>query len=116
MFKLRNKMILLIVVLLLGISEPVYSQTSGKIGCVDFQHIKKSIASKHNEVEGVVKEIADSEKYVVIIDKTEGGVVYCRKEVDITNRVIQVLKERLLKLTPEELERRYEETKKHLGL
>jgi outer membrane protein len=41
------------------------------------------------ELEGVVQQIGDSEGYTLIVEKTEGGVVYAAKGADLTDRVIQ---------------------------
>ncbi len=41
------------------------------------------------ELESVLQQIGDSEGYTLIIEKTEGGVIYAAKGVDLTDKVIQ---------------------------
>jgi outer membrane protein len=41
------------------------------------------------ELESVLQQIGDSDGYTLIIEKTEGGVIYAAKGVDLTYKVIQ---------------------------
>lgn len=41
------------------------------------------------ELESVVQQIGDSEGYTLIVEKTEGGVIYAAKGSDLTDRLIQ---------------------------
>jgi outer membrane protein len=40
------------------------------------------------ELESVVQQIGDSEGYTIIVEKTEGGVIYAAKGIDLTDKVI----------------------------
>jgi outer membrane protein len=51
----------------------------------DFELTQKILT----ELESVIQAIGDSGGYVLIIEKTEGGVVYAAKGVDVTDQVIQ---------------------------
>jgi outer membrane protein len=42
-----------------------------------------------SELESVVRQIGDSELYTLIVEKTEGGVIYATKGADLTEKVIQ---------------------------
>ncbi|MBI2487816.1 MAG: OmpH family outer membrane protein [Deltaproteobacteria bacterium] len=42
-----------------------------------------------SELESVIKQIGDSEGYSLIFEKTEAGVVYAGKGVDLTDKLIQ---------------------------
>ncbi len=41
------------------------------------------------ELESVVQQIGDSEGYTLIVEKTEGGVIYAAKGADLTDKIIQ---------------------------
>lgn len=41
------------------------------------------------DIEGILKNIGDSEGYSIIFEKTEAGIVYAGDGVDVTNKVIQ---------------------------
>ena len=41
------------------------------------------------DIEGILKNIGDSEGYSIIFEKTEAGIVYGGSGVDVTNKVIQ---------------------------
>src|SRR3989337_1343944 len=51
----------------------------------DFELTQKILS----ELEGVIQKIGDSDGYVIIIEKTEGGVIYAAKGVDLTDKIIQ---------------------------
>ena len=51
----------------------------------DFELTQKILS----ELEGVIQKIGDSDGYVIVIEKTEGGVVYAAKGVDLTDKIIQ---------------------------
>ncbi len=42
-----------------------------------------------SELESVMKQIGDSDGYSLIFEKTEGGIVYAGKGVDLTDKLIQ---------------------------
>jgi outer membrane protein len=41
------------------------------------------------ELESVVQQIGDSGGYTLIVEKTEGGVIYASKDADLTDKIIQ---------------------------
>ncbi|HEY7536099.1 MAG TPA: OmpH family outer membrane protein [Thermodesulfobacteriota bacterium] len=51
----------------------------------DFELTQKILT----ELESVIQSIGDSGGYTLIIEKTEGGVIYSVKAVDVTDQVIQ---------------------------
>ncbi len=51
----------------------------------DFELTQKILT----ELEGVIQGIGDSDGYTIIVEKTEGGVVYVGKGVDLTDKIIQ---------------------------
>jgi outer membrane protein len=42
-----------------------------------------------SELEGVIKQIGDAEGYSLVFEKTEAGIVYAGKGVDLTDKLIQ---------------------------
>ena len=50
------------------------------------QELTKSII---NEVSGIVEEIARREGFVLVLEKNEGGVLYARDTLDITDKVLR---------------------------
>jgi outer membrane protein len=53
-----------------------------------------------NELEGIIKAIGEKEKYVVILEKSQAGILYSMSTVDITDKVIATFNEASKKKTP----------------
>jgi outer membrane protein len=45
------------------------------------------------ELEGIVKAVAEKEKYLIVLEKTQGGILYSAPTVEITDKVIVAFNE-----------------------
>jgi outer membrane protein len=52
------------------------------------------------ELEGIVKTVAEKEKYIIILEKNQGGILYSAPTLDVTDKVIAAFNEAGKKKTP----------------
>jgi len=52
------------------------------------------------EIEDIIKTIGEKEKYTIILEKNQGGILYSTPSVDITNKIIASFNEAAKKKTP----------------
>lgn len=52
------------------------------------------------ELEVIIKTVAEKEKYVIILEKNQGGVLYSAPTVDITDKIVAAFNEAVKKKTP----------------
>ena len=52
------------------------------------------------ELEGIIKTVAEKEKYIIVLEKNQGGILYSAPTVDITDKIIAAFNEAAKKKTP----------------
>lgn len=52
------------------------------------------------EIEDIIKTIGEKEKYTMILEKNQGGILYSTPSVDITNKIIALFNEAAKKKAP----------------
>jgi outer membrane protein len=52
------------------------------------------------ELEVIIKTVAEKEKYLIILEKNQGGVLYSAPTVDITDKIVAAFNEAAKKKTP----------------
>jgi outer membrane protein len=62
----------------------------------DSEYMQKVLA----ELEGIVKTVAEKEKYLIILEKNQAGILYSTPTLDVTDKVIAAFNEAARKKTP----------------
>jgi outer membrane protein len=62
----------------------------------DSEYMQKILS----ELEGIIKALGEKEKYLIILEKSQGGILYSAPTVDITDKVIAAFNEAAKKKTP----------------
>jgi outer membrane protein len=62
----------------------------------DSEYMQKILA----ELEGIIKTVAEKEKYIIVLEKSQGGILYSAPAVDVTDKVIAAFNEAAKKKTP----------------
>ena len=62
----------------------------------DSEYMQKILA----ELEGIIKAVGEKEKYLVILEKSQGGILYLTPAIDITDKIIAAFNEATKKKTP----------------
>jgi outer membrane protein len=53
-----------------------------------------------SELEGIIKSVAEKEKYLMVLEKSQGGILYSMPSVDVTDKIIAAFNEATKKKTP----------------